>query len=101
MYPMSKSRQNADQYKAKTQAVRRANRIMRQERREEAKRLAQQVVEPSKVDSEAKLSRYKRQYATAAEAVRACVRIVDNDCNEAWDLGLGLDLVCLFYNCRM
>lgn len=29
MYPMSKSRQNADQYKAKTQAVRRANRIIR------------------------------------------------------------------------
>lgn len=74
MYPMSKSRQNADQYKAKTQAVRRANRIMRQERREEAKRLAQQVVEPSKVDLEAKLSQYKVKYDTTLDAVRAARR---------------------------
>ncbi len=73
MYPMSKSRQNAEQYKAKTQAVCRANRIMRQVRREEAERLAEEV-KPTKAELEAKLSRYKRQYATAVEAVRATRR---------------------------
>ena len=71
MNPMSKARRNVDQYKARQEAVRRANRIVRQERRAEANRLAEGVVQPTKAELEAELSQYKVKYDTAVEAVRA------------------------------